>query len=87
MTHPLCSLPAGRVPQGAGGLKWRPGPCVHSLEVVGGTISGLKVVKCGPGSPQGVAEGGGAAKKAPYLPTPQSGRAAVGVSVQRLQFS
>ena len=87
MTRPLCGLPAGQVPQGAGGLKWRPGPCKHCLEVFGGTTPGEKVVKHGPGSPQGVAEGGGAAGRASYLPTPQSGRAAVGVSAQRLQSS
>ena len=33
-----------------------------------------KVVKCGPGSPQGVAEGSGAAVRASYLPTPRSRR-------------
>ena len=85
MTRPLCGLPAGQVPQGAGGQKWRPGPCEHCLEVFGGTTPGEKVVKHGPGSPQGVAEGGGAAGRASYLPTPQSGRAVVGVFVQRLQ--
>ena len=69
------------------GLQWRPGPCEHCLEVFGGTTPGEKVVKHGPGSPQGVAEGGGAAGRASYLPTPQSGRAAVGVSAQRLQSS
>ena len=40
-----------------------------------------------PGSPQGFAEGGGAAGRASYPPTPRSGRAAVGVSVHRLQSS
>ena len=83
MTRPLCGLPAGRVPQGAGGRKWRPGLCDHFLEVIGGTVPG----KMWAWESQGVAEGGGAAGWASYLPTPQSGRAAVDVSVQRLQSS
>ena len=52
MTRPLCGLPAGQVPQEAGGQKWRPGPCEHCLEVFGGTTPGEKVVKHGPGVPK-----------------------------------
>ena len=44
-----------------------------------------KVVKYGPGSPQEVPEGGGAVGRTSYLPTLSSGKAAVDISVQRLQ--